>query len=326
MSYQLYRFSDASEKTYGCCIYLKCITKNNSISSSLVASKSRVTPIKRELSIPRLKLLGNLISPRLILIVLNAFQEEIIISCLYAWTDSKVSLAWIKALHKEFQTFVQNRVVKIRKNISSENWSYCLTKVIPSDLITRLDKNIDLSKNSLLWRGPCFLFDKNQSYTKSKYCENKETLSDCFTREFEAKVHWVKANQLRLLKSKTYEHLSKNLSLKFDKENIIRCYSRLENEIENKHPIMLSRNHDLTKLLVLKFHEKALHNGVKQTLNELRNEFWINRGQNYIGNYSIYVLHVNAYNCEVIVTLKNRIYQVTELNVPFHFKFAVLII
>ena len=326
MSYQLYRFSDASEKTYGCCIYLKCITKNNSISSSLVASKSRVTPIKRELSIPRLKLLGNLISPRLILIVLNAFQEEIIISCLYVWTDSKVSLAWIKALHKEFQTFVQNRVVEIRKNISPENWSYCSTKVNPSDLITRLDKNIDLSKNSLLWRGPCFLFDKNQSYTKSKYCENKETLSDCFTREFEAKVHWVKANQLRLLKSKNYEHLSKNLSLKFDKENIIRCYSRLENEIENKHPIMLSRNHDLTKLLVLKFHEKVLHNGVKQTLNELRNEFWINRGQNYIGNYSIYVLHVNAYNCEVIVTLKNRIYQVTVLNVPFHFKFAVLII
>ena len=122
------------------------VTKNNSISSSLVASKSRVAPIKRELSSPRLKLLGNLISSRLILTVLNAFQEEIIISCLYAWTDSKVSLAWIKAFHKEFQTFVHIRVVEIRKNISAENWSYCSTKVIPSDLIERLDKNIDLSK------------------------------------------------------------------------------------------------------------------------------------------------------------------------------------
>ena len=60
----------------------------------------------------------------------------------------------------------------------------------------------------------------------------------------------VKANQLRLLKSDNYEHLSKNLSLKFDKENIIRCYGRLENETENKHPIMLPRSHDLTKLLV----------------------------------------------------------------------------
>ena len=96
------------------------------------------------------------------------------------------------------------------------------------------------------------------------------------------KVHCVNANQLHLLKSDNYEHLLKNLSLKFDKENIIRCYGRLENETENKHSIMLSQNHDLTKLLVLKYHAKVLHNGVKQTLNEVRNEFWINRSRNYI--------------------------------------------
>ena len=100
VSYQLHGFSDASEKAYGCCIYLKCITKNNFISSSLVASKSRVAPIERKLSIPCLELLGNLILSRLILTVLNAFQGEIIISCLYAWTDSQVSSAWIKTLHK----------------------------------------------------------------------------------------------------------------------------------------------------------------------------------------------------------------------------------
>ena len=92
VSYQLHGFSVASEKAYGCFIYLKCITKNNFISSSLVASKS----------ILRLKLLGNLILSRLMLTMLNAFQGEIIILCLYAWTDSQVSLAWIKALHKEF--------------------------------------------------------------------------------------------------------------------------------------------------------------------------------------------------------------------------------
>ena len=33
---------------------------------------------------------------------------------------------------------------------------------------------------------------------------------------------------------------------------------------------------------MLKYHEKVLHNGVKQTLNELKNEFWINRGRSYI--------------------------------------------
>ena len=129
-----------------------------------------------------------MILSRLILIALNAFQGEIILSCLYAWTDSKVSLAWIKALNKEFQTFVQNRVVDIRKKISPENWSYCSTKVNPSDLITRLDKNIYLSKNSPWWRSPCFLFNKNQSCTKSNYCENKETLPDRFAREFEREM------------------------------------------------------------------------------------------------------------------------------------------
>ena len=71
------------------------------------------------------------------------------------------------------------------------------------------------------------------------------------------------------LKSENYENLSKNLTLKFDEEKIVRCYSRLENGNKNGHPIMLSRNHELTKLIVLRCHKKAYHNGVKQTLNEL---------------------------------------------------------
>ena len=41
--------------------------------------------------------------------------------------------------------------------------------------------NIDLSKNSLWWRG-------HWGYTESNYCENKETLPDSFTREFEIEI------------------------------------------------------------------------------------------------------------------------------------------
>ena len=48
----------------------------------------------------------------------------------------------------------------------------------------------------------------------------------------EAKTHWIKANQLLLLKSENY----KNLTLKLDEKNIIRCYSRLENGNKNNHP------------------------------------------------------------------------------------------
>ena len=41
------------------------------------------------------------------------------------------------------------------------------------------------------------------------------------------------------------------LTLKFDEEKVIRFYSRLENGNKISHPIMLSRNHELTKLIVL---------------------------------------------------------------------------
>ena len=85
-----------------------------------------------------------------------------------------------------------------------------------------------------------------------------------------------------LLKSEIYENLFKNLTLKFDEEKIIPCDSLLENGNKNSHPIMLSRNPELTNVIVLRCHKKVYHNGIKQTLNEFRAEFWINRGRRYL--------------------------------------------
>ena len=284
------------------------MTKNKFISTSLVASKSRVASYKNKITIPRLKLLGNLILSHLILTVLNSFKGEIDISSLYALSDSKVSLAWIKSYNKEFVTFVQNRVVEIRQNVPSEKWNFCSTKLNPTDLITRLAKNINLTKNSLWWRGPHFLFEENQNYSKIDDYDNKETFPETFIQDFESeiknvvitsnkiehlipstvdniikasnysdinslfrvtafavrfvknlfrkikgenlklynyadaseiyetKTHWIKANQLLLLKSENYENLSQNLTLKFDEENIVRRYSRLENGNTKKPP------------------------------------------------------------------------------------------
>ena len=98
-SHELHGFSDDSKKAYECCLYLICVTKNNFISTLLVASKSRVASYKNKITISRHELLGNLIS---------SFKGEIDISSLYVWSNSKVSLALIKWNNKEFVTFVQN--------------------------------------------------------------------------------------------------------------------------------------------------------------------------------------------------------------------------
>ena len=52
--------------------------------------------------------------------------------------------------------------------------------------------------------------------------------------------------------------------------------------MDTKYPILLPRDHYLTKLIVLGAHEKVYHNKVKDTLNELRSKFWIVRGRQLV--------------------------------------------
>ena len=57
---------------------------------------------------------------------------------IYLWTDSKVTLSWIKAIDKEFKTFVGNRLREIRNNADIENWCYCPSEFNPADLLTHV--------------------------------------------------------------------------------------------------------------------------------------------------------------------------------------------
>ena len=73
---ELHGFSDASQQSYGACIYLKSIFKIGKVFIHLIASKSRLTPIK-EITIPILELLGNLILCRLTNLVKSALSKTL---------------------------------------------------------------------------------------------------------------------------------------------------------------------------------------------------------------------------------------------------------
>ena len=70
-----------------------------------------------------------------------------------------------------------------------------------------------------------------------------------------------------------------------DKNRLYRSMGRLSNanwNFNTKFPILLHNDHYLTESVVKDNHERVLHNGFKHTLSEVRKNYWIVRGGNYI--------------------------------------------
>ena len=91
-SQQLHGFSDASKDAYAAVIYLRSVYCKGEVDIRLVASKTRVAPLKEQ-TIPRLELLGATILARLMDTVSSSlrFKAEH-----HYWTDSYTVLCWVK--------------------------------------------------------------------------------------------------------------------------------------------------------------------------------------------------------------------------------------
>ena len=77
------------------------------------------------------------------------------------------------------------------------------------------------------------------------------------------------------------ERLKKQFNL-FKDEGVWRCGGRLANAdipFQEKHPILLPRSHHLATLVTREAHQRVFHNGVKDTLTEVRSRFWILKGR-----------------------------------------------
>ena len=79
--------------------------------ANLIFSKSRLAPIKENLTIPRLELMGVLIGCRASEFVANELGMPDIKRTLF--TDSKCALEWSKS-KKELKRFVKDRISEIQ--------------------------------------------------------------------------------------------------------------------------------------------------------------------------------------------------------------------
>ena len=112
----------------------------------------------------------------------------------------------------------------------------------------------------------------------------------------EAKLLWLQDNQSQLKQSKSYLEIKNTLNLHED-DMLIRSYNRLKNvkiPFDNKAPITLDRNYKLTELLILYSNHKVLDRGVKQTLTEFRQQYWITRDRSCVKRLFNLLLYVKS--------------------------------
>ena len=156
-SMQLHRFGDASPKGYGACVYLQAEMVDGTCCSSLIIAKSRVAPLK-QVTLPRLELLGALLCARLLVFARDALGLSGEVQC-RCWTDSMVTLSWIRSDPLRWKTFVCNRVTDIQKLVPAERWSFCPGNMNPADLLTRGICVEELVHSRLWLAGPDMLQD-----------------------------------------------------------------------------------------------------------------------------------------------------------------------
>ena len=93
---------------------------------------------------------------------------------------------------------------------------------------------------------------------------------------------WIREAQSTLVSDRKFVTWKKQFGLFEDDDAIWRCQgqiSKADIPFSAKHPIMLHKSHYLTKLFIVQAHQRVFHNGVKETLTELRSRFWIVKGR-----------------------------------------------
>jgi hypothetical protein len=138
-------FADSSRGAFRACAYIRSVDVSGLVAVRFLAAKSRVAPLK-ELSIPRLELQATRMQ----------FKEIIL------FTDSTITLAWIRSKGRRFKPFVSSRVREIQRNVQPCQWRH-----IPSENNVADDLSRKLSGR---WKeGPEFLHKHMEEWPQEDF-------------------------------------------------------------------------------------------------------------------------------------------------------------
>lgn len=168
-------FTDASEKAYGACLYVRTVDDSGVVTVNLLTAKSRVAPIKPTTT-PRLELCAALLGTRLCTKVKESLTIPIR-TCRF-WCDSTIVLGWLSTSANQLKQFVRNRANEIQESTSGCTWSYVASKENPADILSRGLKADLISSSKLWWSGPPFLLQNQNTWPCMPNKRDKQQLPD----------------------------------------------------------------------------------------------------------------------------------------------------
>lgn len=172
---EIHGFCDASEKAYASVVYARVNTDQGCI-INLIGSKTRVAPLNKEQSIPRLELCAAQLLSKHVEEIKNSLKFSTQTPTYY-WSDSKITLAWIKGDSNRWKSFVAHRVAEINKLSLKNNWNYVGTKFNPADIASRGISSKHLINNELWWNGPNWLAGEWKSQIEEENFTTSEEIS-----------------------------------------------------------------------------------------------------------------------------------------------------
>ena len=99
MKKRVITFVDASLKAYGAVAFLQCEYDNATVSSRMIASKSKVAPLK-PMTVPRLELMGAILGLRLTQKIIRILEMPM--NMVTVFSDSTNILWWIRGHGRDF--------------------------------------------------------------------------------------------------------------------------------------------------------------------------------------------------------------------------------
>jgi hypothetical protein len=149
--------SDASDHAYGAAAYIRWQLDNGSFWCRLIMAKSRVAPIKQQLSVPQKELNGAVMSKRIRKVLEQELRFKF--SQVYHLLDSETVLSMINKLSTRFRVYEGVRIGEIQAatngNLSEWFWIAGVDNI--ADWLTREKSPHKIAAQTEWWQGPAFL-------------------------------------------------------------------------------------------------------------------------------------------------------------------------